>query len=276
MTSHGLPTCLAIAAFAAVPAIASAQFTTIPLNTTPIPNSNLRAYTAGNNYPIAPTTLTIGGVPFDLSPLAGTPNSLGVAQTLNTALQFSLSTNVFGVSKVYTLMNSGWGQNGAQNGRLEFYGTNGAFASFNLVQGINIRDHWTAYNQVITDPTIVTTNFGGGTRLDRQTFTLPSSFLTETLTEVRLVATNPGNPQGAVFLAAATVEVPVPACDSIDFNGDGLFPDTADIDDFLSVFSGGPCSTGACGDVDFNNDGLFPDTLDIDSLLSVFSGGACL
>ncbi len=67
-----------------------------------------------------------------------------------------------------------------------------------------------------------------------------------------------------------------PACDAIDFNGDGLYPDTADIDDFLSVFSGGPCSTGTCGDVDFNNDGLFPDTLDIDSLLSVFSGGPCL
>ena len=65
-------------------------------------------------------------------------------------------------------------------------------------------------------------------------------------------------------------------CDSIDFNSDGLYPDTADIDDFLSVFSGAACSTGACGDIDFNNDGLFPDTLDIDSMLSVFSGGACL
>ncbi len=69
---------------------------------------------------------------------------------------------------------------------------------------------------------------------------------------------------------------PVAGCDAIDFNGDGLFPDTQDIDDFLSVFSGGVCSTGTCGDIDFNNDGLFPDTLDIDSLLSVFSGGACL
>ncbi|MFO0830577.1 MAG: M12 family metallo-peptidase [Phycisphaerales bacterium] len=65
-------------------------------------------------------------------------------------------------------------------------------------------------------------------------------------------------------------------CDPIDFNGDGLYPDTADIDDFLSVFSGGPCSTGTCADIDFNNDGLFPDTTDIDSLLSVFSGGPCL
>ncbi len=66
-------------------------------------------------------------------------------------------------------------------------------------------------------------------------------------------------------------------CDTIDFNGDGLFPDTTDIDDFLSVFSGGPCGNDPnCGDTDFNNDGLFPDTLDIDSLLSVFSGGPCL
>ncbi len=65
-------------------------------------------------------------------------------------------------------------------------------------------------------------------------------------------------------------------CDTVDFNGDGLFPDTTDIDDFLSVFSGGPCSTGTCSDTDFNNDGLFPDTADIDALLSVFSGGPCL
>ncbi len=65
-------------------------------------------------------------------------------------------------------------------------------------------------------------------------------------------------------------------CDNTDFNGDTLQPDTADIDDFLSVFSGGPCSTGNCGDIDFNNDSLYPDTGDIDALLSVFSGGPCL
>ncbi len=67
-----------------------------------------------------------------------------------------------------------------------------------------------------------------------------------------------------------------PSCDSIDFNADTLFPDTLDIDDFLSVFSGGTCSNDPnCGDIDFNNDALFPDTLDIDALLSVFSGGPC-
>ncbi|HEX2837636.1 MAG TPA: hypothetical protein VHN77_05870, partial [Phycisphaerales bacterium] len=53
-------------------------------------------------------------------------------------------------------------------------------------------------------------------------------------------------------------------CNDIDFNNDGLFPDTQDIDDLLTVFSGGACSTGNCDPIDFNQDGLFPDTLDID------------
>jgi len=66
-----------------------------------------------------------------------------------------------------------------------------------------------------------------------------------------------------------------PACDPIDFNGDGLFPDNSDLEDFLSVFGGGACSTGTCGDIDFNNDGLFPDNTDIEEFFDVFGGGAC-
>ena len=67
------------------------------------------------------------------------------------------------------------------------------------------------------------------------------------------------------------------ACDSIDFNGDGLLPDTQDIADFLTVFAGGPCPNEPfCGDIDFNNDGLLPDVLDIEAFLSVFAGGPCL
>ncbi|MFO0830460.1 MAG: hypothetical protein U0637_01330 [Phycisphaerales bacterium] len=67
-----------------------------------------------------------------------------------------------------------------------------------------------------------------------------------------------------------------PACDSIDFNGDTLFPDTQDIADFIAVFGGAPCPTGTCGDIDFNNDGLFPDTDDISAFIRVFGGGACV
>jgi hypothetical protein len=59
--------------------------------------------------------------------------------------------------------------------------------------------------------------------------------------------------------------------------GDGLFPDTQDIEDFISVFGGVPCSTGMCHDIDFNNDGLFPDVCDLHDMISIFAGrtGPC-
>lgn len=71
-------------------------------------------------------------------------------------------------------------------------------------------------------------------------------------------------------------------CDSLDFNHDGVWPDTQDIDDFRSVFSGGLCSGQQPGeppcntDIDFDNDGTFPDTLDIDTFIRVFGGGPCV
>ncbi|HEX2837873.1 MAG TPA: hypothetical protein VHN77_07075 [Phycisphaerales bacterium] len=71
-------------------------------------------------------------------------------------------------------------------------------------------------------------------------------------------------------------------CDHIDFNGDGQFPSSLDITDFLSVFAGGRCDgqqpdVPPCNiDIDFNNDDLYPDTEDIKSLLSAFNGGPCV
>lgn len=77
-----------------------------------------------------------------------------------------------------------------------------------------------------------------------------------------------------IFNALETYGGSLQICDSVDFNGDGFFPDTADLDAYLLVFSGGTC--GGCGDIDFNNDGYYPDTADMDALLRVFSGGTCI
>jgi hypothetical protein len=44
-----------------------------------------------------------------------------------------------------------------------------------------------------------------------QTFVLPSSFASDTLTTIIFSGANAGNPQGQPFLAAATVDVPEPA-----------------------------------------------------------------
>jgi hypothetical protein len=77
-----------------------------------------------------------------------------------------------------------------------------------------------------------------------------------------------------VFTRPAPVTTPS-QCDSIDFNNDGLFPDDADLIEFLSVLSGGECTTGICNDIDFNNDGLFPDDADLSAFLRVLSGADC-
>jgi hypothetical protein len=69
--------------------------------------------------------------------------------------------------------------------------------------------------------------------------------------------------------------IQTPVCDSIDFNGDGLFPDDTDLVDFLSVLAGGACSTGTCNDIDFNNDCLFPDDSDLVKFLTVLAGAEC-
>jgi hypothetical protein len=64
-------------------------------------------------------------------------------------------------------------------------------------------------------------------------------------------------------------------CNSIDFNGDGVFPDALDLIDFLTVLAGGTCSTGSCDSIDFNNDGVFPSDGDVEAFFRVLAGGSC-
>ncbi|HLP85798.1 MAG TPA: hypothetical protein VK157_15715 [Phycisphaerales bacterium] len=68
----------------------------------------------------------------------------------------------------------------------------------------------------------------------------------------------------------------IPRCDSVDFNRNGIFPEDQDIVDFVSVYTGNACSTGAaCGDADFNNDGMFPQDQDVIDFFQAIAGEAC-
>ncbi|HLP83509.1 MAG TPA: hypothetical protein VK157_04100 [Phycisphaerales bacterium] len=64
-----------------------------------------------------------------------------------------------------------------------------------------------------------------------------------------------------------------PACDSIDFNNNTVFPEDQDVIDFFSVLAGGECST--CNDIDFNNNTVFPEDADVIAFFNVLAGGAC-
>jgi hypothetical protein len=66
-----------------------------------------------------------------------------------------------------------------------------------------------------------------------------------------------------------------PACDSIDFNGNGVFPEDQDAVDFLSVLAGAPCPSASPCDLDFNNNGVFPEDQDVVDFFNVLAGAAC-
>ena len=78
--------------------------------------------------------------------------------------------------------------------------------------------------------------------------------------------------QGYAFVSA-------PACDDIDFNNNGVFPEDQDVIDFLDVLAGGTPVTcdpvAGCNDIDFNNNAVFPEDQDVVDFFNVLAGGAC-
>ena len=72
---------------------------------------------------------------------------------------------------------------------------------------------------------------------------------------------------------AVPANCPQPACDSIDFNNNGIFPEDQDVTDLFSVLAGGMCAT--CSDIDFNNNGVFPEDQDVVDYFNVLAGGQC-
>lgn len=124
----------------------------------------------------------------------------------------TIPANVQDATTLFTLINSYWGAEGpASYAKIEVFGTAGAYAQFNLVGGVNIRDfnQATWMNHSLNTAEVLSwtggTGEGSSQRLDRQRFTLPGSFLGQTLTEVRLTD-NGSTLQQRTFLVGATVQ----------------------------------------------------------------------
>jgi alpha-amylase len=128
----------------------------------------------------------------------------------------------------------------------------------------------------LSNPPSLASILNQATQQDRYDYTRTLTGLVQGNNTVLVIVTEES---GRVAWQTFTVVVGA-VCDSIDFNRDGLFPDSTDLDDFLAVLSGGPgaCSTfptPGCGDLDFNNDGLFPDSEDLDAFIRRLGGGSC-
>ena len=110
-----------------------------------------------------------------------------------------------GATTLDTLINSTYGVAGDTVGTVEVKGTGGLVATFNLVEGTNIRDYNNdGYEDTVAAGTSSATFGNGQVRLDMQTFALPAAFATATITDIILTSEG-GTPQGNPFLAAATV-----------------------------------------------------------------------
>lgn len=195
-------------------ASAFGQFTQIPLDG--YTNEDAQTYTNGAMYPKAGYTFATGGVPMTLSSLGGNPNTTGIVQDFafdgQTRLLASIAVNVFGIQTVYTLINSGFGSLNTNIGSVVIHGSNGDTLTYQLIEGLNVRDHYQgSFVNTLSDGTVVPTLFGDGSvRLDRQKIVLPVAFASETLTSVDFYGNGTGG-NGLAFMAGLTVSAsPVP------------------------------------------------------------------
>ncbi len=164
-------------------------------------NDTLPGDPSGIWLPGAPTgNVTLGGVPFNIKSnasgnqawAAGTAANYGAGQE-----SVTINVNVFGVTNVYTLINTWWGRTGPSSyAALTFTGSGGATYTKNLIGGSDIRDYNTDPNSNTINGTTTTNVFnvasdvrGQPGRLDMQQIALPAAFATQTLTTVTLVDT---------------------------------------------------------------------------------------
>jgi hypothetical protein len=172
-------------------------------------NTNIKTWSDGGRYnPYFPSEGELGGVPFKLiQDGAGNNSFIGT---------LTIPVGIYGVSTVYTLMNTAVGQLGAQVGTLTAVGSDGATQSFALIEGDNIRDHFYGNYVNTISANYVTLNVAGSDQpgtahLDMQAFKLNSEFSQQTLTSITFIGAG-GNPQGVPFIAGLTVSaVPEPS-----------------------------------------------------------------
>ena len=220
-------------------------------------HANFRAQTllgAASQLPEGPQTL--GGTHFELATgNANIWNAEVAAAAPNSATSFEITPNVFGVSRVYTIINTLRGTPGpAAFGEVEFIGSQGASFSYPLVGNIDVRDYFFGgfTNSISTQRTVNVANAGAGlnnaVRYDMQVIDLPSAFWQQRLITVKFRDTG-NDPLQRLLVVGATADV------TTLVTGDATLDGMVNIADFARVAS----HFNAPGDWragDFNSNGI--------------------
>jgi hypothetical protein len=183
---------------------------------------NLRLQNINSGFPQGEVVL--GGVPFSI-PTGG--NNIWHSYYASGANPRVLDINVdiWRAREVHTLINTYWGLNGPSSyAALDFYGSDGAHYTKNLVGNVDIRDYnQGGYTNSINGTTSTTVVQISGHRLDKQRIVLPSEFRTQRLIRIRLSDLGTDGAQ-RVFLSGVTVV----NTDGQDCNLNGI-PDACDL-----------------------------------------------
>ncbi len=170
-----------------------------------IVNSDLSTYTSGANYP-APGLITIDGISFQLTAgpnghtwVAGGGASVGIPAAYPVT-----GLNYANIDTMYAIINSAYGACGTTVGSIGA-STAGSSATFPLIEGQNVRDHYNdGYCNTATDA-IATATYAGGIRFDVYRFDLSGLTNNGTIpiTGVDFATLGKGG-GGEPFLAAVT------------------------------------------------------------------------
>ena len=214
MTLRRTAAALALVALPAMPA--AAQYQTVSL--AGVTNAAFCAAGTINCLTFPSGMQTLGGIPFDIdqggATGAVTRGWFGFSFFGPNPREVTIPVGVFGVTDVYTLINTVWGETVPGTlASIRFLGTGGLSHAVALDGNDEIRD----YNQggfanLINGTTTVNVFDNGlGQRLDRQRFALPAGFATETLTSIVLTDVGADGVQRLILTGVTVSAVPEPA-----------------------------------------------------------------
>jgi hypothetical protein len=172
-------------------------------------------YSSFADFPLG--NVVLGEIPFYI-PTQGNNEWRHVTGGYGTQV-LNIPVNVFGAESVYTLINSDWGTPSGGYMSVEFFGSSGAYAFYDLIGNSNIRD-WNLYPSYTSQINGVTTinvwqNENGSDStpdvVDMQMYVLPTDFKNQVLTTIKITDDCQGSIHGGILTGVTVEYVPEPA-----------------------------------------------------------------
>jgi hypothetical protein len=160
-------------------ASAFAQFTNVDISSSV--NANIDRGTS--TFPVGLSTGNqSSGIPFLVSPFPTTGGYAGSWIGTGTGSSVTVAVNAPGQASFYALLNNYYGTPGADEYDVTITATNGDSATYQAIGGVDTRDfNANVFTNTIANTTTPWFDNGVGQRFDLREFSLPTSFLAETV-----------------------------------------------------------------------------------------------